>query len=106
MGPMLRFLFAGALGLLVLLPVLSSSAINSLVAGSGNDTVLTRAGLPADFGDTVIARLQGVRSEIRGQQCARGAQRYCLLGHCWTLAVPAHCAETAGARLGRLSVDR
>ena len=108
MGPILRLIFVGALGLLILMPLWGGSAADSLVAGSRDGKLLSRIGLRPDFCDGVITRLQEVRNEIHDQQCERGAQTYCMLGRCWTTAAPHYCGETAkaNARLGQASVGR
>lgn len=108
MGSILRFAFAGMLGLLILFPLWRGNAVDALATGFKSGALPPRLGLQAGFDSGVIARLQEVRSEIRGQQCARGAQSYCLLGRCWTVAAPRDCAGPAKAGAGpyRLSVDR
>jgi hypothetical protein len=97
MGSILRFTFVGALGLLVLLPLWGGNAADSLIADSKRRAFLSDIGLSAGFGNGMITRLQEVRSEIHIQQCARRAQRYCVLGQCWKIASPRDCAGSAEA---------
>jgi hypothetical protein len=104
MGSMLRLVTVVALALLILLPLWDGgAAVSSAVNAKGTDP-LSQIGLPSGFDGEIIARLQDVRSEIRSQQCARGAQNYCVLGRCWTIAAPINCAAPAGAGAGQLSV--
>jgi hypothetical protein len=108
MGSILRFTFVGALGLLILLPLFGGNAADSFVASSKRRAFLSDIGLPAGFGNGMVTRLQEVRSEIHIQQCARGAQSYCVLGQCRKIASPRDCAgpAEAGARLDGLSNGR
>lgn len=98
MGFILRFTFVGALGLLILLPLWGGNAADSLMASSKRHAFLSDIGLPAGFGNGIVTRLQEVGSEIHVQQCARGAQSYCVLGQCWKFASPSDCAEPAEAQ--------
>ena len=98
----LKFATAGILVMLISLPLWSGSAVDAL---DPRGSVLDRVGVPEDVDRHVMARLQTVRNEIRQERCERGAYSYCLLGRCWTLAVPAYCESPliSGKHAGRIT---
>jgi hypothetical protein len=80
MGSILRFTFVGALGLLILLPLFGGNAADSFVASSKRRAFLSDIGLPAEFGNGMVTRLQEVRSARYTSSSVQGAHRVTV---CW-----------------------
>ena len=92
----LRTIFIAALGTLILFPLSATNgSVDTLLAGTrvpaGDARPAWRAGLEASS-EHVMARLYGLKAEIRADMCRRGEQQYCLGGIC--LPVPQYdCAK-------------